>query len=93
MKNTRWGRPSCGLGIGSSRGEFEPFVCKGVCGCGIRSIIAMVYFVLSPSSYFDDATYERTASSFDNPDFVDVVIHSYRHRYRYADGDPALEEH
>jgi pimeloyl-ACP methyl ester carboxylesterase len=41
---------------------------------------------------FDDATYERTASSFDNPDFVDVVIHSYRHRYRYADGDPALED-
>jgi len=27
----------------------------------------------------------------DNPDFVDVVIHSYRHRYGYADGDPALE--
>jgi len=27
----------------------------------------------------------------DNPDFVDIVIHSYRHRYGYADGDPALE--
>ena len=40
---------------------------------------------------FEDATYERTAQSFDNPDFVDVVIHSYRRRYGYAPGDPALE--
>ena len=30
-------------------------------------------------------------SSFDNPDFVDVVVHSYRHRFGYAPGDPALE--
>ena len=29
--------------------------------------------------------------SFDNPDFVDVVIHSYRHRFGYADGDPKLD--
>ena len=27
----------------------------------------------------------------DNPDFVDIVIHSYRHRYGYVDGDPTLE--
>src|SRR5260370_9009472 len=40
---------------------------------------------------FDDATYDRTAASFDNPDFVDVVIHSYRHRFGYADSDPSLE--
>ena len=40
---------------------------------------------------FDDATYDRTASSFDTPDFVDVVIHSYRHRFGYVAGDPALE--
>jgi pimeloyl-ACP methyl ester carboxylesterase len=45
----------------------------------------------SPSWQFDDATYARTAASFGNPDFVDVVIHSYRHRYGYAAGDPALE--
>ena len=30
--------------------------------------------------------------SFDNPDFVDVVIHSYRHRFGYVPGDPALED-
>ena len=45
----------------------------------------------SPNWKFDDATYERTAKSFDNPDFVDIVIHSYRHRFGYAPGDPAFE--
>jgi len=34
---------------------------------------------MSPSWYFDEATLERTAKAFDNPDFVDVVIHCYRH--------------
>ena len=43
---------------------------------------------MPPSWKFDDATYARTAASFDNPDFVDVVIHSYRHRFGYAAGDP-----
>jgi pimeloyl-ACP methyl ester carboxylesterase len=45
----------------------------------------------SPSWAFDDATFARSAPAFDNPDFVDIVIHSYRHRLTYADGDPALE--
>jgi len=45
----------------------------------------------SPTLPFSDETYARTAASFDNPDFVDVVIQSYRHRYGYAPGDPALE--
>jgi pimeloyl-ACP methyl ester carboxylesterase len=45
----------------------------------------------SPNYRFDDATYGKTAASFDNPDFVDVVIQSYRHRYGAAPGDPALE--
>ena len=40
---------------------------------------------------FDDTTYERTAVSFDNPDFVNVVLHSYRHRFGNAPADPALE--
>src|SRR3712207_8341023 len=38
---------------------------------------------------FDEATFETSAVSFDNPDFVDVVIHSYRHRYALVAGDPA----
>jgi pimeloyl-ACP methyl ester carboxylesterase len=42
----------------------------------------------SPNWHFDDATFERTAAAHDNPDYVDVVIHSYRHRFGLADGDP-----
>jgi pimeloyl-ACP methyl ester carboxylesterase len=46
----------------------------------------------SPHWAFDDATYERSAAAFDNPDFVPVVIHSYRHRYGLVAGDPSVEE-
>jgi len=51
----------------------------------------LLWHLWSPNWKFDDATYDRTARSFDNPDFVDVVVQSYRHRYGYAPGDPALE--
>jgi pimeloyl-ACP methyl ester carboxylesterase len=51
----------------------------------------LLWRLWSPTWRFDEATYARTASSFDNPDFVDIVIHSYRHRFGYAPGDPALE--
>ncbi len=51
----------------------------------------LLWRLWSPNWKFDDATYERTARSFDNPDFVDIVIHSYRHRFGYAPGDPALD--
>jgi pimeloyl-ACP methyl ester carboxylesterase len=56
-----------------------------------REFCRLLWRLWSPNWKFDDATYERTAQSFDNPDFVDVVIHSYRHRFGYAPGDPALE--
>lgn len=45
----------------------------------------------SPSWAAGPSLYPQTAPSFDNPDFVEVVIHSYRHRFMYAEGDPALE--
>lgn len=45
----------------------------------------------SPTWKFDDDTFEATAGSFNNPDFVEVVIHSYRHRYGLATGDPKFE--
>lgn len=45
----------------------------------------------SPTWKFDDATYKQTASSYNNPDFVEVVIHSYRHRFGLIDGDPMYE--
>ncbi|WP_130293336.1 alpha/beta fold hydrolase [Pseudonocardia sediminis] len=43
----------------------------------------------SPTWAFTDRQFEASAASFDNPDFVDVVVHSYRHRYGLVDGDPA----
>ncbi len=55
-----------------------------------RAVCRLLWKLWSPSWRFDDATFERSALAFDNPDFVDVVIHSYRHRFGLVDGDPAL---
>jgi pimeloyl-ACP methyl ester carboxylesterase len=51
----------------------------------------LLWELWSPNYRFDDATYGQTATSFDNPDFVEVVIQSYRHRHGAAPGDPALD--
>ena len=56
-----------------------------------HDICRLLWKLWSPNWTFDDATYQRTGESFDNPDFVDVVIHSYRHRYGATPGDPVLE--
>lgn len=45
----------------------------------------------SPRWSFTENTLRATVAAFDNPDFVDVVVHSYRHRYGLVDGDPAYE--
>ena len=55
-----------------------------------RELCRILWEEWSPGWKFDDATFERTASSFDNPDFVDVVIHCYRFCFGAAAGDPAL---
>ena len=55
-----------------------------------RAFCRLLWKLWSPTWRFDDATFERTAGAFDNPDFVDVVIHSYRHRFDLVAGDPAL---
>ena len=67
---------------------------RGVAGLTANrgALCRLLWRLWSPSWSFDDDAYARTSSSFDNPDFVDVVIHSYRHRYGYAPGDPALED-
>jgi pimeloyl-ACP methyl ester carboxylesterase len=56
-----------------------------------RDIARLLWRLWSPNWQFDNATFEATASSFDNADFVDLTIQSYRHRYGNAPGDPALE--
>lgn len=55
-----------------------------------RGIARQLWRMWSPTWDFDDATFERTAKAFDNPDFVEVVIHSYRQRYGLMPGDPAV---
>ena len=56
-----------------------------------REICRLLWGDWSPGWRFDDATFERTAAAFDNPDFVPVVIHSYRHRHGNAPGDPRFD--
>jgi pimeloyl-ACP methyl ester carboxylesterase len=51
----------------------------------------LLWRLWSPTWAFDDATFARSAAAFDNPDFVPVVIHSYRHRFALVPGDPAAE--
>ena len=54
------------------------------------ALCKLLWRLWSPNWDFDDSEYARTAPSFDNPDFVDVVVHSYRHRYGLVLGDPAV---
>lgn len=60
------------LGYASNRHDFNKLIWK----------------LASPQWHFDDATYNRSAAAFDNPDHVAVVIHNYRWRMGLADGDP-----
>jgi pimeloyl-ACP methyl ester carboxylesterase len=57
-----------------------------------RELCRLLWSLWSPSWRFDDATFARTAAAFDNPDFIEVVIHSYRHRFGLVAGDPEFEE-
>jgi pimeloyl-ACP methyl ester carboxylesterase len=57
-----------------------------------REICQLLWQEWSPNWQFDQATFDRTAASFDNPDFVPVVIHSYRVRHGNAPSDPRFDE-
>jgi pimeloyl-ACP methyl ester carboxylesterase len=52
----------------------------------------LIWQIASPKWSFDDATFDRTAASFDNPDHVAIVIHNYRYRIGLADGEPRYEK-
>jgi pimeloyl-ACP methyl ester carboxylesterase len=52
----------------------------------------LIWRTASPKWNFDDATFERSAASFDNPDHVDIVIHNYRWRLGLADGEAKYNE-
>jgi len=52
----------------------------------------LIWQIASPKWDFDDATFERSAASFDNPDHVSIVIHNYRWRLGLAEGEPKYDE-
>jgi pimeloyl-ACP methyl ester carboxylesterase len=51
----------------------------------------LIWQIASPKWIFDDATFDRTAASFENPDHVAIVIHNYRWRLGLAQGDPKYD--
>jgi len=63
------------LGYGQNRHDFNKLIWK----------------LASPKWKFDDATFDRTAASFDNPDHVQIVIHNYRWRLSLAQGEPQYD--
>ena len=52
-----------------------------------RDFAKLIWRLASPKWNFDDATFDRTAAAFDNPDHVDIVIHNYRWRLGLAEGE------
>jgi pimeloyl-ACP methyl ester carboxylesterase len=57
-----------------------------------REFARLIWELASPKWKFDDATFDRTAASFDNPDHVSIVIHNYRWRLGLAEGESRFDE-
>jgi pimeloyl-ACP methyl ester carboxylesterase len=57
-----------------------------------RDFAKLIWRLASPKWAFDDATFDRSAASFDNPDHVAIVIHNYRWRLGLAEGEPRYAE-
>ena len=57
-----------------------------------REFAKLIWRTASPKWRFDDATFERSAAAFDNPDHVEIVIHNYRWRLGLAEGEPRHAE-
>ncbi len=91
MRCSRCGR-SASRGIGTSITSRSSAAAPGSRRTARGSPAKLLWSQWSPRLAFDDACFERTAVAFDNLDYVDVVIHSYRHRYGLAEGDPRYAE-
>jgi pimeloyl-ACP methyl ester carboxylesterase len=52
----------------------------------------LIWQIASPKWHFDDATFDRTAASFNNPDYVAIVIHNYRWRLGLAEGEAKYDD-
>jgi pimeloyl-ACP methyl ester carboxylesterase len=57
-----------------------------------RDFAKLIWQIASPKWNFDDATFDRSAVSFDNPDHVAIVIHNYRWRLDLAEGEPKYDD-
>ena len=57
-----------------------------------RDIVRYLWDTWSPKWQYSDNDFDRSADSFDNPDFVDITLHSYRHRHMNAIGEPRFIE-
>ena len=57
-----------------------------------REFAKLIWQLASPKWDFDDATFDRSAAAFDNPDHVDIVIHNYRWRLGLAEGEPRYDD-
>jgi pimeloyl-ACP methyl ester carboxylesterase len=57
-----------------------------------RDFARLIWQIASPKWHFDDATFDRSAASLNNPDHVSIVIHNYRWRLGLADGDPRYDD-
>jgi pimeloyl-ACP methyl ester carboxylesterase len=57
-----------------------------------REFSKLIWQIASPKWNFDDATFNRSAAAFDNPDHVDIVIHNYRWRLGLAKGEPKYDD-
>jgi pimeloyl-ACP methyl ester carboxylesterase len=56
-----------------------------------RDFAKLIWQIASPKWKFDDATFERSAAAFDNPDHAQIVIHNYRWRLGLAEGEPKYD--
>ena len=57
-----------------------------------RDFAKLIWQLASPKWNFDDATFDRSAAAFDNPDHVSIVIHNYRWRLGLAEGEPRCDD-
>ena len=57
-----------------------------------REFAKLIWQLASPQWRFDDATFDRSAAAFDNPDHVTISIHNYRWRLGLADGEPKYDD-
>ena len=57
-----------------------------------RDFAKLIWKIASPKWAFDDATFDRSAAAFENPDHVRIVIHNYRWRLGLAEGEPKYDE-